>query len=63
MPHVRRSMLITIAAPAEHVRRACTRELDLAGGDDRYEGPLTGMPDTEAQMPLPTRMVFGGRVT
>jgi MFS family permease len=50
MPHVRRSMLITIAAPAEHVRRACTRELDLAGGDDRYEGPLTGMPDTEARL-------------
>jgi MFS family permease len=54
MPHVRRSMLITIAADATRVRRACTEELGLTladrGDDDRYEGSIVGMPDTTARL-------------
>ncbi len=50
MPHVRRSMLITIAADTEHVQVALTDELDLVASDDRYEGPIVGMPDSTARL-------------
>lgn len=46
MPHVRRSMLISIAAPPERVRRACADELGLVADGRALVGPLAGMPDT-----------------
>ncbi len=50
MPHVRRSMLITIAADRERVQHALTDELELVARDGHYEGPIVGMPDTSAQL-------------
>jgi MFS family permease len=50
MPHVRRSMLITVAADAGRVRGACTDELELADCDHHFEGVLLGMPDTSARL-------------
>ncbi len=50
MPHVRRSMLITIDADPDRVRRALVDELELTAGDDGYEGPIRGMPDTTAHL-------------
>ncbi len=51
MPHVRRSMLITIDADRDRVRRALVDELELTADD----GPATrarsrGMPDTTARL-------------
>jgi MFS family permease len=53
MPHVRRSMLISVAADREAVQRALTGELGLDGDGDAdggYEGPIVGMPDTTARL-------------
>jgi MFS family permease len=50
MPHVRRSMLITVDADADTVRRALVDELDLQHDDGRYTGPIRGMPDTTARL-------------
>jgi MFS family permease len=50
MPHVRRSMLITIDADAERVRHALVTELELTASDGAYEGPIRGMPDTTARL-------------
>jgi len=50
MPHVRRSMLITIDADDDRVRRALVDELQLAATDDGYQGPIQGMPDTTARL-------------
>jgi MFS family permease len=50
MPHVRRSMLITIAADRERVQHALTDDLELVARDGHYEGPIVGMPDTSAQL-------------
>src|SRR5437764_14279404 len=50
MPHVRRSMLITIAADADRVRDALVDELEITSTDDGYTGPIHGMPDTTARL-------------
>lgn len=50
MPHVRRSMLITVAAGTDRVQRALTDDLDLVGEGDGYVGPIAGMPDTGARL-------------
>ena len=50
MPHVRRSMLITIAADADRVRGALVDELELTSTDSGYTGPIHGMPDTTARL-------------
>ncbi|MDQ1429477.1 MAG: hypothetical protein QOF40_79 [Actinomycetota bacterium] len=50
MPHVRRSMLITVDADPDRVRRALVDDLGLAGTDDEYSGPIQGMPDTTARL-------------
>ncbi len=54
MPHVRRSMLITVAADREHVHRALTDELELVDAEpsngSAFEGPIAGMPDTSARL-------------
>jgi MFS family permease len=52
MPHVRRSMLITVDAGSDRVRRALVDELDLSatGTDGDYSGPMRGMPDTTARL-------------
>ena len=49
MPHVRRSMLITIDADVERVDRALVDELGLdARSTTASPGPIRGMPDTTA---------------
>jgi MFS family permease len=48
MPHVRRSMLITVEADTERVRRALVDDLDLAPTATGFAGPIDGMPDTTA---------------
>lgn len=54
MPHVRRSMLITVDADADRVRRALTDDLELVETDDvaerTFAGPIDGMPDTTARL-------------
>jgi MFS family permease len=50
MPHVRRSMLITVDADPDRVRRALVDSLGLTGTDDEYAGPIQGMPDTTARL-------------
>ena len=54
MPHVRRSMLIWVAADSDHVQRAFTDELHLVAAegesDGAFEGPIAGMPDTSARL-------------
>jgi MFS family permease len=50
MPHVRRSMLITVAADPERVGRACIDELELLACDAHFEGPIVGMPDTTSRL-------------
>ena len=50
MPHVRRSMLITIDADSEHVQHALTGQLELTARDHAFEGPIAGMPDTGARL-------------
>jgi len=50
MPHVRRSMLITIDADADRVRHALVGELELTASDGMYTGPMRGMPDTTARL-------------
>jgi MFS family permease len=50
MPHVRRSMLITIDADTERVRHALVDELELTAGEHGYQGPIRGMPDTTARL-------------
>jgi MFS family permease len=50
MPHVRRSMLITIAAEADSVRRALVAELRLHADTVGFTGPIEGMPDTTAHL-------------
>src|SRR3954453_4611149 len=54
MPHVRRSMLITVDADREHVHRALTDELALVAVEPSngsgFEGPIAGMPDTSARL-------------
>jgi hypothetical protein len=48
MPHVRRSMLITVDADTERVRRALVDDLALAPTAAGFAGPIDGMPDTTA---------------
>ena len=52
MPHVRRSMLITVDADTEHVHRALVDELDARRRRRRrtFDGPIAGMPDTSARL-------------
>jgi MFS family permease len=50
MPHVRRSMLITIDADPDRVHRALVDDLGLATNDTGYAGPIEGMPDTTARL-------------
>jgi MFS family permease len=50
MPHVRRSMLITIAADSDRVREALVNELELRATGNGYSGPIVGMPDTTATL-------------
>ena len=50
MPHVRRSMLITVDADSERVQHALTDRLELAARDHAFEGPIVGMPDTGARL-------------
>lgn len=50
MPHVRRSVRITIAADADRVQYALTHELELVAHEGRFEGPIAGMPDTTARL-------------
>ena len=49
MPHVRRSMLITVDADTDRVRRAARRRPRArTDGDAGFAGPIDGMPDTTA---------------
>lgn len=48
MPHVRRSMLITVEADTERVRRALVDDLALTPTATGFAGPIDGMPDTTA---------------
>jgi MFS family permease len=50
MPHVRRSMLITVDADPDRVHRALVDDLGLAETDTGYAGPIQGMPDTTARL-------------
>jgi MFS family permease len=50
MPHVRRSMLITIDADVDRVERALVDELGLRADHQGYAGPIRGMPDTTARL-------------
>ena len=50
MPHVRRSMLITIDADVDRVERALVDELELRADHQGYAGPIRGMPDTTARL-------------
>jgi putative MFS transporter len=46
MPHVRRSMLITVEAAPREVERVLVVELGLHRDGEGFTGPLAGMPDT-----------------
>ena len=48
MPHVRRSMLITVDADNDQVCRALVDSLALAPTTSGFAGPIDGMPDTTA---------------
>ena len=48
MPHVRRSMLITVDADTERACRALVDDLALAPTAAGFAGPIDGMPDTTA---------------
>jgi len=50
MPHVRRSMLITVEADTERVCRALVDDLALAPTATGFAGPIDGMPDTTARL-------------
>src|SRR3954447_2011127 len=50
MPHVRRSMLITVDADGERVREALVDGLGLERTDAGFAGPIAGMPDTTARL-------------
>ena len=50
MPHVRRSMLITIDADADRTCRALVDQLDLTQIDGKLVGAIRGMPDTTARL-------------
>jgi MFS family permease len=50
MPHVRRSMLITVDAAPDRVGHALVDVLCLAPRADAYAGPIVGMPDTTATL-------------
>ena len=50
MPHVRRSMLITVDADPDRVHRALVDDLELVATDTGYAGPIQGMPDTSARL-------------
>ena len=50
MPHVRRSMLITVDADAERIRRSLVDDLGLAADKTGFTGPIEGMPDTTARL-------------
>jgi MFS family permease len=50
MPHVRRSMLITVEAGTEQIGRALVDDLGLHQFEAAYRGPASGMPDTTATL-------------
>src|SRR4051794_24213117 len=50
MPHVRRSMLITIDADADRTCRALVDQLRLTQVDGKLVGAIRGMPDTTARL-------------
>jgi MFS family permease len=50
MPHVRRSMLITVEADTDRVTSALTDELGLRAHDGCFAGPAPGMPDTTSML-------------
>src|SRR4051812_34609636 len=50
MPHVRRSMLITVDAASERVRDALVDGLGLERTGSSFAGPIAGMPDTTARL-------------
>src|SRR5215211_1714532 len=50
MPHVRRSMLITVDADTDRVQGALADDLDLVDDGDGFVGPIVGMPDTTARL-------------
>jgi len=56
MPHVRRSMLISVAADTERVHDALAETLELVPAPDdddsegQFSGPVVGMPDTSARL-------------
>jgi len=51
MPHVRRSLLITVEGAPDQVARVLVDDLGLQRHeDDRFVGPATGMPDTTATL-------------
>ena len=50
MPHVRRSMLITVDADPDRVQRALVDDLGLTPVDGTLRGPIDGMPDTASRL-------------
>src|SRR5947209_4717367 len=50
MPHVRRSMLISIEADTEHVQHALVDDLAMTVDGDGFDGEIVGMPDTTARL-------------
>jgi MFS family permease len=50
MPHVRRSMLITVDADRDRVCRILVDELGLEPTSMGFTGPISGMPDTTARL-------------
>lgn len=50
MPHVRRSMLITVDADPDRIHRALVDDLELVVTGTGYAGPIQGMPDTTARL-------------
>jgi MFS family permease len=50
MPHVRRSMLITVDADPDRLHRALVDDVGLVTTEGGYAGPIQGMPDTTARL-------------
>ena len=51
MPHVRRSVLVTIDAPSDAVREALEAESGLTASDDgSLTGPFTAVPFTDTML-------------
>jgi MFS family permease len=60
MPHVRRSMLITVEAGTDQIGRALVDDLGLHPLDHGYRGPAIGMPDTTATLTATLTTVLPG---